>query len=393
MLVELDFPYLAQYRVKRGRADRQEFLLGRETFHVPDLPRASTTPVFAIGKMKPAGTVCRPRPEITVLAAPDGLYWPVTDEAGQPISVRHWAKEIQPRSASSAANSSAPADLFADVLGMRLVRKKTEAEFERGYRHMLQRQYNGDRLRTAEEAGVHDLTFSTHRFSQNYVARAAANLASVDGMLYRRRGEPVIVLHRSCLSEDLKLEIMSESDIDSDLELYRGEPFLFYQLFRADQLDDAITVGRHLDWRFTTVQAISLAAGSLPNIRIMGDDPPQFDSVTPMMRDLEQRLRNCLHGIDEASVVRLGIEEWLEHDRPSWRPSRPKDELTPRSALELADFYRAIHRGLSGIERTNQNEFGLRRAERLLDLALWRFDAELSAGRIVEPRLHPKPPR
>jgi hypothetical protein len=103
MLVELQFPYLAEYRVKRGRVSRYGYLMGKEIFHVPEVERREVEFDYVTRPRRSDLPVGKDPIETILLTTEAGIYWPIKGFKNEHYTVREWVTVRQPQLASQLA--------------------------------------------------------------------------------------------------------------------------------------------------------------------------------------------------------------------------------------------------------------------------------------------------
>jgi len=93
MLVELQFPYLAEYRIKRGRVSRYGYLMGKEIFHVPEVERREVEFDYVIRPRRSDLPVGKDPIETVLLTAEAGIYWCVCRKSDSAILMVKAAKD------------------------------------------------------------------------------------------------------------------------------------------------------------------------------------------------------------------------------------------------------------------------------------------------------------
>lgn len=188
MIVNIAHPTWLIGRVRRGRVDRLLKVQGRTAVDIKEVPESSTEIAFRVLEVD--------RPSLALLTLPDSseprsVWWPIVDKLGVPVPMTKWLAGIE-----------GEADGFLRESGLAQLRDTTEEDCNYSF--------GPDDIRHVSIDYRHEATSS--------VLRAAAGLIICNGVVWRRRAEPMY-----CIQDPVRQ--MAGEEARNGLEVAVGHLF------------------------------------------------------------------------------------------------------------------------------------------------------------------------
>ncbi len=205
MRVNIAHPTWLLGRVPRGRVDRFLKIPGCTAVDIREVPESSTEIAFRVSEVG--------RPSITLVTLPDSaepgsVWWPIVDELGAPMPVRTWLTGIEGEGCGFLTESG-------------LAQLRDTAEEQSNY------SFGPDDIRRVSFDYRDEVTAS--------VLRAAAELMVCNGMVWRRKTEPMYCVQK--LPEPMEEQEGFEITVGHLLE--KGEREMCFQSIHSAGMSEA----------------------------------------------------------------------------------------------------------------------------------------------------------